>query len=162
MTRNITKNDFEFIYQLYMHPAVNQYLLYETMPPESFKPIFDELLKQNVVYIFSENGIDIGMFKLIPLYHRSSHINYLGGLAIHPDFASKGFGKKMLSKILKIGQTKNLKRIELSVSTSNSNAIKLYEKMGFQFEGILKCYTFLKTENRYLDEQYMAYIFDNN
>ncbi len=159
MTRNITNKDFDFIYQLYMHPLVNPYLLYELMPPEAFKPIFDDLLYKNEVYIFSDKNVSVGMFKLISLQHRSSHINYLGGLAIHPDFAGKGYGKKMFSAILKIGQSRNLKRIELSVATTNINAIKLYEKMGFEAEGILKKYTYLKAENKYIDELYMAYLF---
>ncbi len=145
-----------------MHPAVNPFLLYEKMDRNEFKPIFDELLAQNIIYIYFENNKNIGMFKLIPLNHRNSHINYLGGLAIHPDFARKGYGQKMFDEILKIGKSRSLKRIELSVSTANITAISLYQKMGFKFEGILKDYTFLKAENRYIDEQYMAYIYDNN
>lgn len=159
MTRNITKNDFEFIYQLYMHPAVNSYLLYEKMSPAEFQPIFNELLNQKVLFIFSENNIDVGMFKLIPLQYRSSHINYLGGLAIHPKFAGMGYGNKMFKEILAIGAERNLKRIELSVATTNTKAINLYLKMGFETEGVLKKYTYLKAEDKYIDEQYMAYIY---
>jgi L-phenylalanine/L-methionine N-acetyltransferase len=159
MIRQITNNDFEFIFKLYMHPTVNPFLLYETMPIEAFKPIFDDLLQQKIIFIFAENNENIGMFKMIPLAHRTSHINYLGGVAIHPDYAGKGFGGKMIDEILELGKTRNLKRIELSTATFNQKAIKLYEKKGFILEGVLKNYTYLKSENRYIDEQMMAYLY---
>jgi putative acetyltransferase len=142
-----------------MHPATNPYLLYESMEKAQFKSIFNELLTQNIIFIYSENGQDMGMFKLIPLTFRSGHINYLGGLAINPNYSGKGFGSKMLLEILEIGKERGLKRIELSTATTNENAIRLYEKHGFVFEGILRNYTYLKSENRYIDEQYMAYLY---
>jgi L-phenylalanine/L-methionine N-acetyltransferase len=159
MIRNIIKTDFNFIYDLYMHPSVNPFLLYEYMPKEQFEPIFDQLLSQNIIFIFSENNINIGMFKLIPLAHRCSHINYLGGLAIDPNYSGQGYGAKMMAEIITLGKTRNLTRIELSTAISNTNAIKLYEKMSFVLEGVLKKYTYIKAENKYLDEQMMAYLF---
>ena len=159
MTRNIAESDFDFIFELYTHPKTNPFLLYELMSKEEFQSIFSELLSQNIIYLFSENEQNIGMFKLIPYLHRTSHINYLGGLAIHPDFAGKGLGSKMIAEILELGKQKGLKRIELSTAIYNKKAIKLYEKHGFAAEGILKNYTFLKSENQFVDEQLMAYLY---
>ena len=86
MYRKANQNDLQFIYDLYMHPQVNSYLLYELMAFEDFKPIYDKLLEDGIKYVFKdENGNLVGMFKLFPWTHRSSHIAYLGGLAIHPD-----------------------------------------------------------------------------
>jgi L-phenylalanine/L-methionine N-acetyltransferase len=159
MIRNITDSDFEFIFKLYMHPSVNPFLLYEMMDKKAFKPIFDELLNQNIIYIFSENDLNIGMFKFIPLQHRNCHMAYLGGVAIDPSFSGSGFGSKMFADIIELGRKKSIKRIELSVATYNQKAIKLYEKHGFVKEGILRNYTFLISENRYIDEQMMAYLY---
>ena len=159
MVREVTSNDFEYIYSLYMHPQINPYLLYEMMDVGQFRPIFDELLLQEVLYIFGADGQDVGMFKLIHLKHRTSHVAYLGGVAIHPDFAGKGFGTQMLQAIIDFGKSKGLLRIELSTATINEKAIKLYEKMGFVQEGILRHYTYMKSENRFLDEVLMSYLF---
>jgi RimJ/RimL family protein N-acetyltransferase len=49
-------------------------------------------------------------------------------------------------------------RIELSVADTNERAIRLYEKAGFEKEGILKKYTFLKSEQKFLDEVLMAWL----
>ena len=154
-----TTTDFDFFYDLYMHPQVNPYLLYEMMDSEQFRPIFEELIQQEVLYIFGADGQEVGMFKLIPLKHRNSHIAYLGGVAIHPDFAGKGLGKQMLEAIVNFGKQKGLLRIELSTATTNDKAISLYEKVGFVQEGVLRKYTYLKSENRFLDEVMMSYLF---
>lgn len=159
MVRNITASDFDLIYSLYMHPQINPYLLYEVMDKDTFQPIFDDLLAKDIIYIYEENNEAIGMFKLIQLEHRSSHVGYLGGLAIHPDFAGKGYGKKMMEAIIERGRQINLLRIELTADVINEKAISLYEKAGFVKEGILKKYTWLKSENRFLDEVLMAYLY---
>jgi putative acetyltransferase len=62
----------------------------------------------------------------------------------------------MLEEILALGRERGLLRIELSTATINERAIRLYEKMGFEKEGILRKYTYLKSEDRFLDEVLMA------
>ncbi len=159
MNRPATTHDLDFIYRLYMHPEINPFLLYEPMDGSAFVPIFEQLLDDGVLYVFEEAGISIGMFKLIPLKHRTSHIAYLGGVAIDPDFAGKGYAKKMFEEIIALGKTKQLRRIELSASVENTRAISLYEKCGFQAEGVLRKYTYLKKEDRYIDERLMSYLY---
>lgn len=159
MVRKIKAGDFDFIFQLYMHPEVNSYLLYEMMDAASFQPIFKDLLEKDIIYIYQEDCADIGMFKLIPLQHRTSHIAYLGGLAIHPNFAGKGYGKKMMQEIIALGKKMGLLRMELSTSVINEKAIALYEKLGFEKEGVLRKYTYLKSEEKFLDEIMMGYLY---
>ena len=159
MIRQAGLNDFNFIYGLYMHPKVNPYLLYELTSEEDFRSIYDNLLQQNVKYIYADDGQNIGMFKLIPFTYRSSHIVYLGGLAINPEFSGKGKGDKMIKEIIAFAAEKGFLRIELTVAVTNEKAIQLYTKSGFQQEGILKKYTHLKHENRFTDEILMSFIF---
>jgi putative acetyltransferase len=83
---------------------------------------------------------------------------YLGGVAIHPDHAGKGYAKEMILDATDLVKNLGFTRIELTVATSNHKAISLYEKCGFNTEGILKNYTFLASQNRYIDEQVMAFI----
>ncbi len=159
MLRKATSKDFDFVYNLYFHPQVNPFLLYEIMDKRAFKLIFKDLVSKEIKFIFEEDGEAIGMFKLFGHTYRASHICYLGGVAIHPDYSGKGYGVKMLREILAHVQQKGFLRIELSVATLNLKAIALYEKLGFEREGILKKYTHLKSENRFIDEMMMAYIF---
>ena len=48
--------------------------------------------------------------------------------------------------------------MELTVATSNEKAIRLYEHHGFEKEGVLKNYSYLKEEGIYLDEWVMGKI----
>lgn len=142
-----------------MHPDVNPWLLYEPMDAQSFFPIFTDLLAKNIIYIFNAAGKDAGMFKFIQQEHRDSHKAYLGGLAIHPSFAGRGYGLQMMQEIIELGKTNNILRIELSVATINEKAIALYEKAGFEKEGVMRKFTHLKKEGRFIDEQLMSYLY---
>ena len=159
MIRKATGNDFNFLYYLYMHPQVNPYLLYEYMQQDDFHTVFNELLHKNVLYIFEVNGVDVGMFKLMPQHHRNAHIAYLGGVAIDPEHAGKGYGLQMMKEIIDYAKQQGFLRLELTVSTSNEKAIQLYLKAGFHHEGVLKKYTYLKSKDQYVDEAVMAYLF---
>ena len=65
----------------------------------------------------------------------------------------------MLTEILEYAGNQGFIRIELSVAGINEKAIQLYQKAGFQKEGILKKYSFLKKENQFLDEVLMSYLY---
>jgi putative acetyltransferase len=156
MTRSATPDDLSYFYDLYMHPAVNRFLLYEEMTIAEFTPVYLDLLEKKSLFIFSDGGKDIGMFKLLPQWYRNAHIVYLGGLAIHPDYFGSGYSRAMMQEIIEMARQRGFLRIELSVAATNERAIRLYESAGFQREGLLRNYTWLAKENTYLDEVMMA------
>ncbi|HMO62500.1 MAG TPA: GNAT family protein [Ferruginibacter sp.] len=159
MYRKMSNGDFSFIYGLYMHPEVNPYLLYEVMDAAAFTPVFNDLLQKEIVYVFEPKGIPCGMFKFIPGQHRNAHLAYLGGLAIHPDYAGRGMGTQLIHSVIELARSMQLLRIELTVATNNSRAIKLYENAGFEKEGVLRKFSWLLAEDRYVDEHMMSYLF---
>jgi ribosomal protein S18 acetylase RimI-like enzyme len=158
MIRKATSTDFYFLYSLYMSPAVNPFLLYEIMDKDSFRPVMQELVDKGYLYIFMQDDLPAGMFKLVPMPFRNSHVVYLGGLAIAPSFSGQGLAKIMLAEIITQVKESGFLRIELTVAVINEKAIRLYETAGFCKEGVLTKFTFLASENRYIDEQVMAYL----
>ncbi|GAB4471428.1 MAG: hypothetical protein OHK0057_15040 [Thermoflexibacter sp.] len=159
MLRKAKLSDFSFVYQLYMHPQTNPYLLYEEMPSSEFEPIFEELVTgKEAIYIYQADNQAVGICKLLPNEYRLAHGIYLGGVAIHPDYMGKGHGKQMMKEIINYCVNQGFIRIELSARIDNEKAIKLYESVGFQKEGILKKYGFFQKENKYIDEVLMAYV----
>jgi len=158
MLEKVSASDFDFIYGLYMNPEVNPYLLYEMMDEETFRPIFDDLLKDEVLYLYKEGSETLGMCKLIRQKYRDEHKLYLGGVAIHPNNFGKGFGRKMMLEIIDFCKNIGVLRIELTVAVPNEKAIHLYESVGFTKEGILKKYTYLKSKNQFIDEVLMSYL----
>ena len=159
MLRPATSNDLDFLFGLYMHPLANRFLLYEVMDLKSFLPILNELIEKKQLFVYENDMTSVGMCKLVAQQHRNAHIVYLGGVAIHPDLAGKGEGSKMLKEVIEYVKQKEFLRIELSVATINEKAIHFYEKAGFIKEGVLKKFTYLKKEDRFLDEVFMAYLF---
>lgn len=158
MIRKAVDGDFNFIYGLYMHPQSNPFLLYEQMDENSFIPIFQDLLAKEVLYIYEKESKPIGMCKLAPQQHRNAHIVYLGSVAILHSLTGNGEGFRLMEEIKLYVKNKGFLRIELTVATINEKAIRLYEKAGFIREGVLKNYTLLKSENRFIDEVVMAYL----
>jgi L-phenylalanine/L-methionine N-acetyltransferase len=159
MIRQANPADFEFIYGLYMHPQVNPFLLYESMGKTAFQPIYEELLRDGVKFLFLEENHPAGMFKLIPLRYRTHHVVYLGGLAIHPDHSGRGSGARMLGEILDFCRERGFLRVELSVAVNNEKAIRLYKRAGFAEEGRLRKYSHLASRGEYWDEYLMSFLF---
>ncbi len=141
-----------------MDPENNRWLLYDPMSVELFQPIFEELVKRGHLYVYAEEGVDVGMFKLQPMRHRNRHIVYLGGVALDNGMKGKGMGGRMVGEAISIARMQGFSRMELTVATENERAIRLYERYGFEREGVLKNYSYLETEGIYLDEWVMGLI----
>lgn len=118
--------------------------------------MYNDLLERNIKYVFTTDDLNAGMVKIIPYTHRAAHTAYIGGLAIHPDLKGRGYGIQLMNEIIHFCRQQGFLRIELSVAVVNKKAISLYERAGFQREGLLKKYTYLASENRYMDELLMA------
>ncbi|MDP4262571.1 MAG: GNAT family N-acetyltransferase [Bacteroidota bacterium] len=71
-----------------------------------------------------------------------------------------GLWTAVLNHIISFGKRRGFLRMELGVSSINTRAIHLYEKAGFQKEGLLKKYIYLKKEDLFLDDVLMAYLYD--
>ena len=82
-----------------------------------------------------------------------NNINWISGtvqfgLLIGENSArGKGFGRDVLELILGYAfHTLNLRKISLEVISINQVAIKLYEKIGFKVEGLLKSHCFFRDQ----------------
>jgi RimJ/RimL family protein N-acetyltransferase len=60
-------------------------------------------------------------------------------IAVHPDHQGKGVGKRMFQEFLRIVREEmpDIHRVELFAWGGNQAAIKLYESLGFTYEGTL-------------------------
>jgi ribosomal-protein-alanine N-acetyltransferase len=61
-------------------------------------------------------------------------------LAVDPTFYRQGYGEKLLSHLIHIAKSKKAESLYLEVRTSNSAALELYKKAGFQETGRRKNY----------------------
>lgn len=77
------------------------------------------------------------------------------GISIHSDYQGKRIGKQLMEELLDLADNwLMLVRVELGVYPDNIKAIKLYESLGFEKEG-LKKYSAIK-DGQYIDEIIMG------
>ncbi len=70
--------------------------------------------------------------------HRVRHCADIS-LIVHADYQNAGIGKDLLTHLLELADKwLLLKRVELEVDAENERAIHLYEKLGFEKEGVEK------------------------
>ncbi|KQL41824.1 GNAT family acetyltransferase [Bacillus sp. FJAT-25509] len=60
------------------------------------------------------------------------------GVCVLKEFWGHRIGKNLLKQSISWADTNNLHKINLSVLETNAKAINLYEKLGFEVEGVLK------------------------
>ena len=76
-----------------------------------------------------------------------THVGILG-IGLLPDYRHQGIGSMLLKKTIEHAKERNnIEKVELEVFESNINAIKFYEKFGFQHEG-------RRIKSRKLDGEY--------
>jgi L-phenylalanine/L-methionine N-acetyltransferase len=74
---------------------------------------------------------------------------------LHQDFQNAGLGAALMNEGLALARARKVHRVELTVVADNRRAIRLYEKVGFQQEG-LKRENYLDEDGKYHDEVEMG------
>ncbi|WP_246713549.1 GNAT family N-acetyltransferase [Rhizobium esperanzae] len=77
------------------------------------------------------------------------------GMGVHDDFTGRGLGTFLMAAMVDAADDwLDIKRLELTVYTDNAVAIRLYEKFGFEKEGLLRAFGYRAGE--YVDAFTMA------
>ncbi len=123
MIRKATKNDVKSIYNIFS----------ETLTPWSEGNIISSL-NRDFVLIFEEENIE-GVIVFSRVLDECELLNF----AVLKESRGKGIGKELLTLSLSNEFLQN-SNIYLEVRKSNSSAISLYKKMGFETIGTRKKY----------------------
>lgn len=122
---------------------------------EDFIVNMDSNQHQFVAVTKHENGQEliIGMAGLtVNANHRTRHSGSIG-IMVHKEYQNMGVGTSLMETLIDIADNwLMLIRVELTVFEDNERAIHLYEKFGFQKEGIKRLAGIRngKYENEYL------------
>jgi len=114
------------------------------------------LQEKTGIYLVAEHENSIvGHAYLKPLSLQSlCHVAQLN-IVVHHAWQKKGVGAQLLKTLIEQATaSSSIEKIELNVRASNTPAIALYKKMGFQEEGRLK--NRVKIQDRYIDDILMA------
>jgi len=74
---------------------------------------------------------------------------------LHQDFQNAGLGAALMNEGIALARARRVHRVELTVVADNHRAIRLYEKVGFQREGV-KRENYFGEDGKYHDEVEMG------
>ncbi|WP_405104186.1 GNAT family N-acetyltransferase [Paenibacillus sp. FSL K6-1217] len=142
-----------------MEPQEYEFLMdmhYESIHMEQGKPPRDELLNSTGMVKYNENWGRQGDTALIALidnipagaaWYRLFDESNQGygfvdaqtpelGVAIRSDYRQQGVGSRLMQAITQQAVTEGYTSLSLSVDPGNQAAVRLYDRLGFQFHGI--------------------------
>lgn len=100
------------------------------------------------------DGKVIGAIGLERFENRRCHAGYIG-MAVHDAYAGRGAGTALMAAVVDLADNwLQLKRLELGVYADNARAIALYERFGFEREGVYRAYAW--RDGEYVDSIAMA------
>jgi ribosomal protein S18 acetylase RimI-like enzyme len=140
--RKAQKSDLEKIIKLYRAAAATPNGIARTQEEISQNYVADFLnnaLARGLIFIAEDSNqtvAEIHCYKLEPACFK--HVLSNLTLVVDPNFQAQGIGKKIFSHLIEEIKLSHpdVARVELMVRQSNTNAINLYQKLGFKIEGI--------------------------
>lgn len=100
-----------------------------------------------VGFIFADGG----------WYHRNRHSAHIV-IGIRTGYTGQGIGKQLFRELFAWAPQHGLTRLELTVMAHNQPGVHLYQKMGFEVEGLRR--HSLIVDGQYVDEYAMSKLLD--
>lgn len=94
-----------------------------------------DAVANGTLFLIAEKGLEFAGYISLNIALDEGYIN---NIAVAPEFRRQGIAEKLLSVLKKKAEKKNLAFLSLEVRESNSAAIKLYEKCGYENMGVRK------------------------
>jgi ribosomal protein S18 acetylase RimI-like enzyme len=119
-------------------------------------PFFNERTRPEDVLVAERDGRVVGWAKIrhpTPLT-ASEHVWHVMGFAVDPDAQGAGVGRALIEALIDEARGRGGRRLTLRVFGPNERARRLYERAGFEVEGVLRG-EFL-SGGEYIDDYLMA------
>ena len=134
-------------------------VLTEAPPMESTREfVMNNIAARNPQLVALDAGNVIGWCD-IRRDHWHAHCGTLG-MGLLPEYRGKGLGRRLMEATLAAAHEEGFVRVELTAHSDNLRAIALYEKLGFQREGVKRDSVCI--DGRFVDSLVMARIDQEN
>jgi len=90
----------------------------------------------SVYFAAVANGVIVGYTGMRVMLDEGHIMN----IAVHPEYRRKGIGQLLIERLIQHAWENDIQALTLEVSVSNTAAIKLYQRNGFQINGLRKRY----------------------
>ncbi len=160
--REINKNDVDKWHEMNVElDKESPYMLYEegerTKNIDVINGMIDGAVSgKNLILVAEDNGKLVGLLiARIGNSKRVKHEAYIV-VGIRKAYRNQGIGTEFFKQLNEWAVENRLRRLELIVVSNNENALHLYEKFGFEIEGVKRDSFCLN--GIYLDQYYMGKI----
>lgn len=103
--------------------------------PWSYDSLAEELQNPLAVFYVAEDVEAESAVGYVGMHHILDE-GYIANLVVHPGRRREGIASALIKEIIEYAEHHDLKRVTLEVRVSNARAIALYEKFGFEKDGI--------------------------
>jgi RimJ/RimL family protein N-acetyltransferase len=137
-----------------------RYLAFLEAPPieQTRKYVLDNIKQGHPQLVALAAGEVIGWCDVVPkprpIYAHSGVL----GIGLLPQMRAKGIGIRLIRQTLAAARSFGFSRIELTVRENNQAAIALYEKVGFETEGLMR--QAARVDGAYENVALMALLFE--
>jgi len=125
----------------YMDALVNEalpFVLHRDAPPsldEELAFIRDHTDDKGCLLVARLDGNVVGVLSFRLYQHNQMRHSGELGMSVSKPFRRKGVGSRLIQALVSWAKSHGVRRIELSVFSSNLDAIRLYTSLGFKVEG---------------------------
>lgn len=159
--RSMERADLPFLHELFNDPAVVRYWFVEpTRSLAAIEKTYDERVHDNTWrrFVIDDGGKRCGIVELVNIRERHRQCEFQ--IIVAPDAQGHGYaGRATRDALAYAFKNLNLNKVYLEVDNKNDRAIHVYEKSGFQVEGVLKQEYF--ADGEYQDVTRMAVFQDD-
>jgi ribosomal protein S18 acetylase RimI-like enzyme len=134
--------------------------LLEAPPLEGVRAFVRQNIANRVPQVVAkEHGRVVGWCDISPSWHHTlRHCGALG-MGLLPQYRGLGLGRRLLEECLAIARAAGITRVTLEARVDNQRALHLYERAGFQHEGVRR--HGMRVDGRYIDTVAMALLLDD-
>jgi ribosomal protein S18 acetylase RimI-like enzyme len=126
-------------------------------PPPAGTLFWSERNNPDDVFVAESNTGIVGYVKIAhpTPFPSTDHVWHVTGLAVDPSAQGGGVGRTLMEAAVEEARSRGARRLTLRVFGPNERARRLYERLGFEVEGVLRS-EFRVGENEYVDDYMMA------
>ena len=122
--------------------------------PWSYDALAEELQNPLAVFYVAEDVEAESAVGYVGMHHILDE-GFITSVVVHPAYRRKGVATALLEELKEYGEEHDLTRIALEVRASNTRAQALYEKMGFEKDGIRRGFYDSPKEDAWLYSLYL-------
>jgi ribosomal protein S18 acetylase RimI-like enzyme len=162
MIRELTAKDAEEYWNLRLEALQNNGEAFAVTYEESLARINPiEGVQKNLT---SEDSVTLGAFSeetlagngtlLYNRHEKMKHKASIVAMYVSPSFRKRGIGRELLAAAERKASEKGIELLQITVVTTNTSAVNLYQNFGFEAFGIER--HAMKQNGEYIDEMWMS------